>query len=94
MKLTISTSVRVKLANKTPPVTEEEIIQCFANRSGVFLLDTRANNLTNPVTRWFIAETNFGRKLKVAFMVLTDGIVIKTAYDANLEEIRIYNNHS
>lgn len=47
--------------------------------------------MTNPVTRWFIAETDLGRKLKVAYMATTDGVVIKTAYDPNKEEIRIYN---
>jgi hypothetical protein len=90
MNLIISTAVREKLANKTPPVTEIEIIQCFANRSGSDLIDTRADHLTNPLTRWFIAETDFGRKLKVAYMPTTQGIVIKSAYDPNDEEKRIY----
>jgi hypothetical protein len=89
--IVISSSVRAKLAGKTPPVSESEIIQCFANRTRSFLIDTRADNMTNPLTRWFIAETDFGRKLKVAFMPTADGIVIKTAYDPNAEELRIYN---
>src|SRR3989339_1315308 len=83
MNLSISTAVREKLANKTPPVTESEIIQCFANRNRSALIDTRADNMTNPLTRWFIAETDFGRKLKVAYMPFTDKIVIKSAYDPN-----------
>jgi len=90
MALVISQSVRTKLANKTPPVTESEIVQCFANRTKSFLIDTRADNLTNPLTRWFIAETDFGRKLKVCFMPTKDGIVIKSAYDPNGKELRIY----
>lgn len=91
MKLIISAAVREKLANKIPPVTESEIIQCFANRVASDLIDTRANNLTNPLTRWFIAETDFGRKLKVAYMPTSQGIVIKSAYDPNDDEKRIYN---
>lgn len=91
MKLSISAAVREKLANKTPPVTESEIVQCFANRIGNDLIDTRADNLTNPLTRWFIAETDYGRKLKVAYMPTTQGIIIKSAYDPNEVEIRIFN---
>ena len=91
MGLIISSSVRAKLANKTPPVTESEISQCFANRTKSYLFDKRANNMTNPLTKWFIAETDFGRKLKIAFMPTSEGIVIKTAYDPNTEELRIYN---
>lgn len=90
MKLIISTAVREKLANKTPPVSESEIIQCFANRVARDLIDTRAQNLTNPLTRWFIAETDFGRELKVAYMPTINGIVIKSAYDPNATEKRIY----
>lgn len=90
MKLSISAAVREKLANKTPPVSESEIIQCFANRVGKDLIDTRADNRTNPFTRWFIAETDFGRKLKVAYMPTTQGIVIKSAYDPNDVEMRIF----
>jgi len=94
MNLSISTAVREKLANKTPPVTESEIIQCFANRNRSALIDTRADNMTNPLTRWFIAETDFGRKLKVAYMPFTDKIVIKSAYDPNPVEQQIYNKVS
>ena len=94
MKLHISAAVREKLANKTPPVAESEIVQCFANRTGNYLMDTRADNLTNPITRWFIAETDFGRILKVAFMPTVNGIVIKSAYDPNEVEKRIYSKYA
>jgi hypothetical protein len=40
---------------------------------------------------WFIAETDYGRKLKVVFMQKPDGcVLIKTAYEANKKELRIY----
>jgi len=91
MPILISTSIREKLSGKHPPVTQGEIEQCFANRTGKFLVDTRAENLTNPMTRWFIAETDFGRKLKVCFIPFSNGdLHIKTAYDPNAEEMRIY----
>lgn len=92
MKFIISPGVRAKLSAKIPPVTEDEIRQCFANRSGSYLIDTRADNLTNPYTRWFIAETDFGRKLKIAFVPMNDGLHIKTAYDPNPVELRIYKD--
>ena len=90
MNLIISTAVREKIANKTPPVTESEIVQCFANRDRSYLIDVRAEHRTNPITRWFIAETDYGRKLKIAFMPMREGIVIKSAYDPNDEENQIY----
>lgn len=90
MKLKISIAVQEKLANKTPPVTESEIVQCFANRDRTDLIDVRARHRTNPITRWFIAETDFGRKLKVAYMPTSEGIVIKSAYDPSDEVKRIY----
>ena len=37
-----------KLANKTPPVTIEEIEQCFANRVGRFILDSREIHASDP----------------------------------------------
>lgn len=94
MKLIISQAVRAKLASKTPPVSENEIVQCFANRTGKDLIDTRADNLTNPLTRWFIAETDYGRKLKIAYMPTKEGIVIKSTYDPNATELRIYKKYA
>lgn len=90
MKLIISTAVREKIANKSPPVSESEIVQCFANRVAKDLIDIRAQHRTNPLTRWFIAETDFGRELKVAYMPTAQGIVIKSAYDPSATEKRIY----
>lgn len=94
MNLFISHAVRIKLVGKTPPVTESEIVQCFANRDRSDLIDARAQHLTNPLTRWFIAETDFGRKLKVVYMPTTQGIVIKSAYDPDENLKRIYNRVS
>jgi len=91
MALIVTPKIREKLGNKTPPVTTYEIMQCFANLSGNVLLDTRADNQTNPPTRWFISETDFGRKLKVVYIADKVNIIIKTAYDPNPDEMRLYN---
>lgn len=90
MALLISASVRAKLAAKKPPVTQAEIEQCFANRTGTYLLDQREEHASDPPTRWFIAETYYGRKLKVVFIPRDSDIVIRTAYDPNADEVRIY----
>jgi hypothetical protein len=93
MGLNVSARIKAKLAQKTPPVTEEEIVQCFANRQGCYLLDTREQHRTEPPTKWFIAETDFGRKLKVVFIPEGSDVTIKTAYDPNDAETRIYNSN-
>lgn len=92
MPLIISTRVREKLSSKSPPVTEGEIIQCFANQTHRPLIDLREEHLTNPYTRWFVSETDYGRKLKIMYVPRADGIHIKSAYDATAEIISIYNS--
>lgn len=93
MQLDISDQIREKLAKKHG-VTEKEIRQCFENRDGGFLEDTREDHKTDPPTQWFVAETNSRRKLKVVFIARQAGngirIAIRTAYPANADEIRIY----
>jgi len=90
MVLLISTRIKEKLLGKTPPVREEELVQCFSNRSGKFLIDTREDHKTDPATLWFIAETNAGRQLKVVFVPTEEGIRIKSAYDPELAALHIY----
>lgn len=94
MALMISSSIRQKLTEKHG-VSEDEITQCFASRDRGFLEDTREDHKTDPPTQWFIAETDYGRKLKVVFMQSSDGnIHIKTAYPPNDNEKRIYYKYA
>ncbi|MDQ2139601.1 ADP-ribosyl-(dinitrogen reductase) hydrolase [Alcaligenaceae bacterium B3P038] len=94
MELLISQSVRIKLANKQPPVSEEDIRQCFANKNGKTLLDTREKNVSTPPTRWFIAETDLGLRLKVCYIPnAPDGVIIRSAYAPNADESRIYTKY-
>jgi len=94
LPLKISHNVRLKLGNKKPPVTRQEIEQCFANRTGTYLEDTREQHKSDPPTQWFIAETYYGRKLKIAFIQKGAETIIRTAYDPNNEELRIYSKYS
>jgi len=88
----LSPSVRAKLGRPDHNVTEQEILQCFANRDRAFLVDTRPEHQTPIPTQWFVSETDYGRNLKVVFINDTRaGIVdIKSAYPATEEVARIY----
>ena len=95
MGLLISVAVAKKLGVKHN-VSENEIRECFANREKAFLKDRREAHNTDPPTLWFVAETDYGRRLKVVFMhyATENKWVIKTAYPANATEIHIYNKHA
>ena len=95
MGIIVSPKVRAKLAGKLHPVSPKEIEECFSTRDRGFLEDKRDNNRTTPPTKWFISDTFMGRFLKAAFIQMDDGsIVIKTAYEPNSEEKRIYQKYS
>jgi len=94
VSLSISKGVKKKLADKSPPVSIGEIRQCFLNRNDSFLEDTRTQNKTSPPTKWFISRTNKRRILKVVFIKVESQIIIKTAYDPNSEELRIYQKYA
>ena len=91
--LVISPKVEEKLSKKQPPVTRREVEQCFENIAGGLLIDKREKHKTNPPTLWFIARTNADRELKVVYL-LVDGIVhLKSSFDPDDEERRIYQRY-
>ncbi|MCL7943443.1 DUF4258 domain-containing protein [Marinobacter sp. ATCH36] len=92
MALKYSSAVKQKLAEKHG-VSPEEVQQCFANREGRLLEDTREEHKTDPPTQWFIAETDYGRRLKIVFVLKNGDILLKTAYSPNPVEERIYTKH-
>lgn len=94
MKLKISHRVSEKLHAKHK-VTVKELMECFENRQGRDLFDTRAGHQTDPMTRSFLACTNHNRLLKVVFVpdAASKDVEIKTAYEPNDEEIRIYKKY-
>lgn len=93
MALKCSSAVKRKLAEKHS-VSLEEVQQCFANREGGLLEDTREDHKTDPPTQWFIAETDYGRRLKVVFMLKDGDIILKTAYLPNDLEESIYRRYA
>src|SRR5690606_31156212 len=66
-RIVISQNIRANLA-AAHDVGEPEVHQCFANRTGSLLVDSRETHRTDPPTRWFIAPTNKGRLLKVCYV--------------------------
>lgn len=94
LKLYITPAVRRKLADADHNVTEDEIRQAFASRDGKLLIDDREQHRTTPATRWFVAETDYGRRLKVCFVYDGGVIEIKTAYTASETIFRIYKKHA
>jgi uncharacterized DUF497 family protein len=92
--LHMSDQIAKKLANKHD-VTFSEIKECFLNRCKGLLEDTREQHKTRPPTLWFIAETNDGRILKIVFIELENRkYEIKTAYEPNHIEVKIYEDYA
>jgi uncharacterized DUF497 family protein len=90
----ISQRIADKLERKHK-VTQAEILECFLNRSKDLLEDIREEHFTDPPTLWFIAETNHERLLKIVFIEHPNGIyVIKTAYEPNDNEVKIYERYA
>jgi uncharacterized DUF497 family protein len=94
LNLNVSDAVIKKLHEKHH-VTRVEVEECFYNRIKGLLEDTREQHKTNPATMWFIAETDEGRSLKVVFVELeNETYEIKTAYEPNEDEVRIYEKYA
>ncbi|MGH8160241.1 MAG: DUF4258 domain-containing protein [Rhodanobacter sp.] len=92
MQLKISTRIQRKL-NEKHGVTHKELFECFENRRGSDLFDTRAAHITDPLTRWFLAYTNHCRLLKIVFIPRGDVMEIKSVFEPNEEEVRIYRKY-
>ena len=90
--LIISDGVLAKLKDRHK-VSRLEVEQCFQNRAGQLLMDDRTLTKTEPPTLWFLALTNKGRCLKVVYIQRGETIDLKTAYEPNDEESRIYKRY-
>lgn len=89
MSIVISAKIRDKLATKHN-VKPEEVEQCFANRNGEYELDVREEHASGQPTYWFIAETNYGRRLKIAFVHEHGNIYIRSAFEPSQAAIQNY----
>lgn len=91
IKLQMSDAIRQKLKEKHD-ISEEQVQACFLNRERGYLFDDREEHKTDPPTRWFIAEDDTGKLIKVCFIYFPEdrAFEIKTAYPPNETEIEIY----
>jgi uncharacterized DUF497 family protein len=85
-----SQKIEEKLAKRG--ITLEHIYQCFQNKVGRALHETRPQHQTIPPTLWFIARTDADRLLKIVFMyyATSQEVHIKSAYDPSPEDIERY----
>ncbi|PIT72042.1 ADP-ribosyl-(dinitrogen reductase) hydrolase [Limnohabitans sp. B9-3] len=90
--LIISQGILRKLSIKHA-VTRQEVEQCFVNRSGRLLMDTRERHKTDPPTLWFLALTNQSRILKIVYIQIGSTIYLKSAFSPNETEIEIYSRY-
>ncbi len=88
--LIISAAVLLKLREKHS-VSRREVEQCFENKCGSYIADDREEHRTDPATLWFIAPTNRDRMLKVVFIYLDGNVHLKSAYEADPDEIALYD---
>lgn len=93
MGIHVSKGVEKKLHDKHS-VTVKEVMECLVNRDRGSLRDEREDHDTDPPTYWIIAETNHLRELKVVFIVDDGSVIVKTAFEPNPNEIRIYNKYA
>jgi hypothetical protein len=89
MPIIFSTKVREKLAGKHR-VSTKEVEECLRNRVGALLEDGREEHKSVPPTQWFIAQTNNKRELKIVFVRQGADVHIKSAFEPNEQEQRIY----
>lgn len=90
--IVIAEATKAKLETKHG-VTPREVEQCFENRAGRILYDMRSDHKTDPPTRWFIAQTNKMRTLKVVYILIDGKAHIKSCYEPNETEKAIYQKH-
>ena len=90
--LVISEQIKAKLRDRHT-VTRNEVEQCFANKCGTYLEDTREDHQSDPPTLWFVAPTNRGRLLKVIFIYRNGKVFLRSAFEADQKAIRIYDQY-
>ena len=50
------------------------------------------DHVTDPVSEWFVGETDRGRLLKIIFVFREGNLYLKSAYPANDKTQRIYKD--
>lgn len=90
MRAIITSPDILKKLDEKHGVTRREIEQCFENKVGTYVDDSREEHRTDPPTLWFVAPTNCNRILKIIFVFRDGNIFIKSAYEASPVVIEMY----
>lgn len=94
MGIVLSQRIKEKLADVNHRIGLDDIKQCFANRKRGFVVDNREEHRTDPPTLWFVAENDYGVKIKVMFVMRGQDIYVKSAYRATDVVAGIYRRKS
>ena len=87
--LKISSKIEEKLKCKHN-ITVDEVIEAIGNAKGRPIEDTAEDHKTNPPSDWFISQTDKGRTLKIVIIFRNDDVYLKTAFDAKLSHIKLF----
>ena len=90
--LIIPQDIRDKLLRDDHNVNEDEVRECCLNHDGFYLEDDNEDHVTDPVSEWFVGETDRGRLLKIIFVFRDGNLYLKSAYPANDKTQRIYKD--
>lgn len=64
----------------------------ISNIEGQLIEDTAEEHRTTPPSFWFIAQTDYGRQLKVVLVPKDGNIFLKTAFDAKISHVQLYED--
>lgn len=68
--------------NQKHTVSKHEAEEAFENPIGNIYEDKRDEHLSNPIKKWLIGETLYGRKIKIVFIERdNDEIILVSAYE-------------
>lgn len=87
----ISPKTEKKIERKHNSISLDDIYYAFHNPLGGIFDDNRPEHKTEPPTRWFIGETEYGRKVKIAYIWPPgEKPRIKTAYEPKQPTLEYY----
>lgn len=93
--LIISPKIKDKIARDDHGgVTEREVRECFMVWDHSFCFDQKEEHLTDPPTKWFVAESHVGRLLKIMYVDDGENVYLKSAYPATSDVKRIFDKYA
>jgi len=80
---------------KIHQLQSKKLLNVFKIPQNGLYIDNRQQHKTKPPTRWFIAETDSMRRLKIVFITYPSGDhVIKSAFEPDEYEEKVYESET